>query len=126
MAPICKILECRDCPCKKCKNHNCYALAKKMYVEDGNKQPDGGVDEAYDPEKHDCKPCDECKPDTCQLKEEDKTLVCGAAIREDGTKEEGYHSDCTWGKGRNKCFVDHAAKQAGKCTAKPKDKNWAE
>ena len=120
MAPVCKIIECRDCPCPDCKNHNCFAMAKLMYVEEGKEPPAGHRAEAYDRKKHRCRPCRRCKPVEKCPHRNDPMKVCGAAILEDGTKEEGYHEDCTWGKGRNKCFVDHAAKQAGKCTAKPK------
>ena len=62
-APICKIIESKDCKCEVCLNHNCFALVRA--AADDKKTDENGEDkkieeDEYDPRLHACKPCFKC------------------------------------------------------------------
>ena len=91
----------------------------------------------YDPNEngiHVCRPCTDCMTEECPIKNnkaEHPDHICGTLetdIEKYDLPEGAYHADCTQGKKRNKCIVDHIAKGSymgeKKCNTKNDDKKW--
>ena len=105
-APVCRINQANDCQktCQKCKEHDCFSLAKLQWNEDEDDRDRQQFPE--DKEVNHCKPCEDCML-PCPQKGVGKH-ICGTLKTEETEANGTYHEDCTWGTKAKLCIVDHS------------------